>query len=265
MTQQAERQVIEYLQTLREMDVEPEELTVLRARLAGRRSWRRRMRRALIPAVVLIAGSSALATATGVAPWWESERSIPPAGVANAGVPADVRAVVGVFRREPGPEDRSADGRAAMAGLRSPFVVDLDSIRAVGKTPLGESAFVVYARTDLDRVHPRLRGFEPPGGTQGIYVAVHGRFGGRGADGPHPLVDVERGTAWGINEVGHGHGRLFTAVLPDGVAAVEITFRDSSTVRYKVHDNVVIAGVAHESLSEIRWLSAGGQTLRTIQ
>jgi hypothetical protein len=132
-------------------------------------------------------------------------------------------------------------------------------------------------------VPPHVRAYEPPGGTQGVYVAVSGRFGGIGADGPFPLSDIERGAAWGIKEVppigpqaqrlaeapaGLRDGRYFTAVVPDGVAKVELVFRGGTSETHAVSGNVVIghveAGSDSEALEAISWLSSDGQTIRTI-
>jgi hypothetical protein len=285
MTEQVEQQVIEYLRTIRTEEPDADELRAVRASLSQRRR-RRPLRRAVLLTVAIIAGSSALATATGVAPWWKSPDPIPPASVGNAGgAPADVRAIVGALRRPAEDRDQSREARLAVANIRSPYVVDLGSIRSVGQTPLGDSAFAVYVRTDLEQVPPRWRRSQPPGGTQGVYVAVHGRFGGIGADGPYPLSMIERGTAWGIHEApsvgpeaerlhaeapGHlAEGRYFTAVVPDGVAAVELGFGDDAVERHRVHDNVVIAHLeaqaAGDGLRGIKWLSADGTTLRTVR
>ena len=59
---------------------------------------------------------------------------------------------------------------------------------------------------------------------EGAYVVVHGSYGGIGQDGPYPLSDIKRGSAWGMKEA--GSGSYITGVFPDGVAAVELVFRD---------------------------------------
>jgi hypothetical protein len=285
MTEQVERQVIEYLRTIRTQEPDADELRALRTSVSQRRR-RRPLRRAAMLSLAIIAGSSALATATGVAPWWSSDNSgpIPPARAIDAGgTPADVRAIVGALRRPAEARDRSREADLAVAKIHTPYLVDLGSVRAVGQTPLGESAFALYVRTDLEQVPPSWRRSQPSGGAQGVYVAVHGRFGGIGADGPYPLSMIESGTAWGTHEVPSGgpeaeqlraeapdaltKGRYFTAVVPDGVAAVELRFGDDPVERHPVHDNVVVAHIeaTGDRLSDIKWLSADGTTLRTVR
>lgn len=247
MTPASDQPVIDYLQELRELEPDPAALAALGA---VRRP--RRVRRTLALSLAIVAGSSALAAATGV--WPRNPDPIPPARVVPGAVPADVTAAVSVFERPPRPRDRSPEARAALTGLRSPFVVDAGSVRAVGTTP---RAYVAFARTDVAALPPRLRAHEPPGGTQGVYVAVSPAVG----DGPFPLVDIERGAAWGIKEHSAG-GRLFTGVVPDGVARVQLRLRGGAWTTHPVHGNVVLAKVDEGALDGWRWLDADGRTLR---
>ena len=63
-----------------------------------------------------------------------------------------------------------------------------------------------------------------PDGLEGIVVAVDGVC----TEGPYPLDDVRRGTAWGVHEA--GDGALMTAILPDGVASIRLTMDDGTRV-----------------------------------
>ncbi|MDA0179850.1 hypothetical protein OJ997_06055 [Solirubrobacter phytolaccae] len=241
----ADQPVVDYLQTLRDLDPDPAAISALRAV----KPRRRRLRNALTLSLVIVAGSSALAAATGVLS--RNPDPIPPARVVHSSVPAEVTAVLSVFDR---PQDRSAEARIALTALRSPFVVDAGSIRAVGDT-----AYVAFARTDLDALPPKLRQHEPPGGTQGVYVVARDGVG----DGPFPLADIERGTAWGIKELPAG-GRRFTAVVPDGVARVELRLESGTRTTHAVQANVVLAPVDAEGLDGWSWLDADGRTLRSF-
>lgn len=267
MTAVTEQHVVDFLTELRDLEPEPGALAALADR--GAVPARRRLRstrRALALALAIVAGSSALAAATGV---FTNPDPIPPARVVERSVPRAVTATLSVFDRPAEVLDRAAAARAAIRAIRSPYVIDGGSIRSVGTTPLGEAAYVAFARTDLDALPPRWRQHEPPGGTQGVYVAVAGRYGGVGADGPFPLKDIERGTAWGIHEIPAtvparvATGRLFTVVVPDGVTQVQLTFRGGERVTLPVSGNVAIGRVDSDGLEVLRWLAADGGTLRT--
>ena len=271
MTSVSEQHVVDFLTELRDLEPEPVQLAALanhRSGVARRGRRLRSTRRVVALALAIVAGSSALAAATGV---FRNPDPIPPARVVESSVPSAVAATVSVFDRPAEARDRSADARAAIALIRSPYVIDGGSVRSVGTTPLGEAAYVAFARTDLDALSAKQRRFEPEGGTEGVYVAVGGRHGGVGADGPYPLADIKRGTAWGIKEIPAtvpadvATGRLFTAVVPDGVAEVQITFRDGTREAGRVSGNVVITPVQADGVQTLRWLSADGETLRTIR
>jgi hypothetical protein len=276
MTSVSEKQVVDFLEDLSTMEPDAVAVAALtdRGRTVGRRRHRgRSVRRVAALSLAIVAGSSALAAATGL--WAENPDPIPPARVVESSVPAAVVDTVSVFDRGVATGDRSPGARAAIGAIRSPFVIDAGSVRSVGSTPLGESAYVAFARTDLDALPPQLREHEPPGGTQGVYVAVSGPFGGVGADGPFPLEDIARGAAWGIKEIPSsvpvqaGDGRMFTAVVPDRVAEVELRFRDGSRETHAVNGNVVLAqveaGPTTEGLETLRWISSDGSTLRTFR
>lgn len=272
MTSVSEQQVVDYLTELRDLEPEPAALSALAGRrtiVAPRRRRLRATRRTLALALAIVAGSSALAAATGV---FTNPDPIPPARVVERSVPSAVAATVAVFDRPAEALDRSPSARAAIGAIRSPYVIDGGSVRSVGATPLGESAYVAFARTDLDALTAKQRQYEPPGGTQGVYVAVDGRYGGVGADGPFPLEDIERGAAWGIKEIPAtvpadvtAAGRLLTAVVPNGVAQVEVAFRSGERVILPVSGNVVIAPVPADGVETLRWVAGDGETLRTIK
>ena len=243
----SDQPVIDYLRELRDLEPDPAAVAALRSVKRPRR-----VRKTLALSLAILAGSSALAAATGV--WPRNPDPLPPARVVQSAVPAEVTAVVSVFDRPVRPRDRSPEARIALTALRSPFVIDAGSVRAID-----ESTYVAFARTDLDALAPKLRAHEPPGGTQGVYVATRDGVG----DGPFPLADIQRGTAWGIKELPDG-GRRFTAVVPDGVAQVELRTRSGTRTTYPVRGNVVLAPVDAERLEGWRWLDAQGNTLRSF-
>lgn len=276
MTSSSEQPVIDYLQGLHDLEPDPAQIDAIKLARTGtarRRRRRRSVRNVVLLSVAIAAGSSALATATGL--WTSNPDPIPPARVVDSSVPPAITAVISSFDRPQEARDRNAAARAAIQGLRSPFVIDGGSVREAMTTPLGEQAYVAFARTDLDALPPQLRQHEPPGGTQGVYVAVSGRYGGVGADGPFPLVDIERGRAWGIKEVPPGVSsqlsskRVFTAVVPSEVADVELEFRGGARATYPAESNVVLApiedGPGADAIDAISWIGLDGRVLRTFR
>lgn len=276
MTASPERQVTDYLQGLHDLEPEPGQIDAIQAACTAaprRRGRRRSVRNVVLLSVAIAAGSSALATATGL--WTNNPDPIPPARVVDSSVPPAVLAVISSFDRPQEARDRDTAARAAIEGLRSPFVIDGGSVRMVMTTPLGEQAYVAFARTDLDALPPQVREHEPPGGTQGVYVAVSGRYGGVGADGPYPLADIERGRAWGIKEVPRGVSlevpskRVFTAVVPNEVAEVELEFRGGARATFRAESNVVLApiedGPGADAIDAISWIGADGHVQRTFR
>jgi hypothetical protein len=269
-----EKHVIEYLRTVGEIECDRSDLAAAYSAAPPRKRRRLRPRGrlpALALAAVVVAASGTLATATGLIELNPNSR--PPAQVVDETIPEGIRNTVGVLRRPAAARDRSAEARAAGRSVGSPWVVAERSIRALGATPLGESAYAMYVRVDPDRARWPVD-MRP----EGVYVAVQGRYGGVGADGPYALEDIKRGTALGTNGVAaerlrsaapasRRSGRYITGVFPDGVAEVELTFRNGSSERHPVRDNVLLAHLgfrAHFPRS-VKWLSAGGEAIRTVR
>jgi hypothetical protein len=143
--------------------------------------------------------------------------------------------------------------------LRAPFVVDAGSIRSVGATPLGAPAFVAYARMDRSRMSPaEQRGSSD--GLEGIVVAVDGT----GTEGPYPLADVRRGTAWGVHEA--GDGALMTANLPDGVASnpADDGRRHARVGAGAWQRRLRVNTRADTSVDELRWIDIAGEAVKTL-
>jgi len=287
MTHNAEEQVVEYLRRI--ASVEPPRSEQQRAERFERRaaSPRRRIvpraRKAVSVAAAMLAASATLAAGAAiVVPITRNPDPLPPAQVAPASVPPDLAGTLEILRRPPEPSDRSPAAQKAAQNLRAPFVIAAGSVRAIGLTPLGESAFVAYVKSD-PRTIPQGINLRPGDEKlDGIYVLASGPYGGLGQDGPYPLADIKRGTAFGIKELpsvgpeadrleveqpaAAQAGRTITIVVPDGVAQVEFQFRDGTTERHAVHDNVVLdilqAGDAAGPPKAITWFSANGSVLR---
>jgi hypothetical protein len=262
MSPRTEEHLTSYLRSLSTLEPQPTQITALQAAARARPLRRLRVRNTLALAVVIVAGSSTLATATGIVslPGMNPD-PLPPARVVENPVPADARGLFGVLRTPALTGHRAAVARSVVTqALRAPFVIDPGSIRSVGATPLAAPAFVAYARMDRSQMGPaERRAF--PDGLEGIVVAVEGAS----TEGPYPLDDVRRGVAWGVQEV--GDGALMTAILPDGVASIRITMDDGTRVSASVHRNVAFAHLntaADTSVNELRWIDEAGEAIKTL-
>ncbi|MBE2314347.1 hypothetical protein DVA67_000045 [Solirubrobacter sp. CPCC 204708] len=234
-----DERVIDHLVSLRELEPSPAQAARLRAANVRRR---RSLRKALALALVLVAGTSTLATALIA----DTSGPRPPARVVEASVPADATQLFGALRRPASPAERSTAVRTVVSDrLGAPYVVEPSSIRAVGTTPLGDAAYLLYARMDgglPDRI-------------EGVAVVVDGL----GSEGPYPLEDVRRGVAWGV----HGE-RLMTVLVPDGVASVRVTLDDGTRAAAPVRDNVAFMALdARAPVATVRWLDPRGEIVAT--
>jgi hypothetical protein len=268
----AEEATIAYLRAAATVEPDADDLRVARAR-ARTRARRPRGRRAVALAIPIVVATAGIATATGLL---VNPNPRPPARTVDRAVPAVVEDTLGVFRTPSQPEDRTDEALSAARGIGAPFVVDTKSIRALGLTPLGERAYIAYARTDPGNAPSGMPLDQSEAELDGAYVVVAGRYGGLGEDGPYPLRDIERGTALGTNEIPRlgpevpaelRSGRIITGVFPDGVRRVELVFRNGDVERHAVQDNVLIAHLAAsrgEFPAAVKWLDDAGRTIRRV-
>jgi hypothetical protein len=245
MSSRTEEQVAAYLASLSTLEPEPAQLAALSA--AARARPTRRLRTVAAVALVILAGSSTLATATGLV-------SLPgrgpdperPARVADAPLPAAVSDLLGVFATPALTGDAATSAHSLLTeALRAPYVVAPDSVR-----PVGDAAYIAYVKLD-----GAYRGF-----SEGVVVAFE-----RSAEGPYPPADVRRGTAWGVRET--GDGVRLVAILPDGVAGIRVTMDDGTRASAPVRGNVAFAPLGTEagtSVDTIVWLDGAGDALRTL-
>jgi hypothetical protein len=206
----AEQQVVDYLTSLKTLEPHPHEVARVR------RPRRRRTRRTLALSLAIVAASSALAAATGVL--LHNDHPIPHARAAKIPVPDAISAQLGIFRRpgQPG-------GARAFYNLRT-AEIDRGSIHAI------RGGYVAYGRT-------RYAG-------DGVIVAAEGI----GFEGPFPLENITRGTAWGYTK------RTLTAITPDDVTRVQVTYRDKRRAMFIPRDNVVIAPLEGPTPIHVRYV-----------
>jgi hypothetical protein len=279
VSSEPESTVVAYLRAVGRAELEARQLARLAAAQARAGSRRRRLPmtgRALVVAAALTIGlATGLAIATGLAPWGGSS----PARLDKAGqAPAAARAMLGVLR-QPRENTIESEQSAAVAQLRSPWVVSRDSIRPAGENSLGDPIYVMYAKMAPAKVPSDVHVRPEDQSLEGVYVSVVGSHNGVGSDGPYALKDIERGTAFGINEVsavqltgspsrGTGPAEYFTAVLPDGVAEMKLTFRDNRTQTITVAHNVATAqlhsGEDAAAVQTIQWRAPDGRSLRDV-
>lgn len=244
-----EDRVASYLTSLSTLEPEPSQLAALRT--ATPRPRRRRPRNVAALVLVILAGSSTLATATGLVSLPGSNPDpVPPARVAEQPLPADARGLLSVFGTPGLTGDRAASALSAVTrALRGPYVVAPGSIRPLGTTPSGAPAYVAYARVE-------------PGQRDRFAEGVVAVVDGTGTEGPYPARDIQRGVAWGIHET--DDGALLTTIVPDGVAAIQVTMDDGTRAAAPVRGNVAFAPLATGAgtgLDELRWLDAQGRPI----
>lgn len=200
---------------------------------------------------------------------------------AGATAPTDLLSRLRVLRRPPTAEDAGPAAIAAARGIRAPFIVNSRFVRSVGTTPLGEKAFLVAARADARGMpvpEQRLAATAPG---NSVFVAVTGPYGGVGQVGPFTARSIEAGSAWltsGLPVTGPvaqqlrqlprslRTGSLFTAVVPDGVARVQLIGPDGIPRTLDVENNVVLGHFSLEAdmsaPKHIVWLDGSGHSIQ---
>lgn len=157
-----------------------------------------------------------------------------PATVARTPVPAAVTEVLGVLRRDPTAEDRSAEVEATLAEVSFVDRVRPDSVRFLASGDRGLATIVLSAETSLETEF--LEGKEEP-----ICVFRPGAAGyGHPNDVPSACFSLSfllSGRAY-TEEINIPPGRgLAFGLVPDGVASVTAEFTDAPDVTIPVKDN----------------------------
>lgn len=234
----------QYLRNLGGVQPTSERLARARAVRPNMRSRRPRLRGPMAVGLVGVCLVGGIATGAGLTPW---DASKPAADEGGRPAPTDALRALGAFRTPAVNEPRAAINDAVRR-LGSPWTVYDGSVRLARRSFTGGPVFLMYAAM---REYELPEGVtEPPGAhrlSQGVYVDIPGAQ--VGSAGPFSVSQIQAGTAFVLGEMRRpgstaaGSGRVFTAIVPDGVARVRLDLRNGWSKSFDVRNNVVNARV----------------------
>jgi hypothetical protein len=188
------------------------------------RRWRHRARVIGVVAATLIVAVPAAAATSGWDPFADApERKLPAPTVSSLPPAASLTAQLAVLRRSPEPADRSDLARDAVRSFDNDVrVVQLDSVRVLSPTAV---------LVPVESSEPRGPAGTAPNDRELSSVCLYiADTDGTSGSSCHTARDIARGEALMTQSA------VISGLVPDGVARVRLTARDSQ-VSTEVHDN----------------------------
>jgi hypothetical protein len=178
-----------------------------------------------------------------------------PPAVVTSPVPAAVTDALGVLRRDPTAQDRSAEVEATLAGVSFVDRVRPDSVRFLAPGDRGEATIVLSAEKSLDTEVSKA-------GEEAICVFRPGAVGYNHPSHVLPacfgLPALLAGRAY-TDEVNNPLGSgLALGLVPDGVASVTAEFANAPDVTVPVRDNYFEVPMSGAELGEGKGDFKGG-------
>jgi hypothetical protein len=194
-------------------------------------------------------------------------------------VPRDLTDHLAALRSPAAAQDRDENAQDAADAVPNSGPVYADGIRYVGDSPLGERMYLVP-------IHDNVEAGRDPQGTStdsysAVALVVRGKFGGIGTSNgvslssvlsPRGLQSVENPVVGSSAEAlrddasipaSLNQGSWFSEIVPDGVAAVRVTFPDGASEDFPVHNNVILGHSDRElGGTTVTWLNAAGTVLQ---